>query len=96
MSSNAGTAIGVPEGVAVILRQAEKLASLGDMLMLFAIGVACFGSRCKPGSPHPPDPALPRPHRPTQPGMVITGEDDSGVCGADGSDDLRAQLRDGQ
>ena len=43
MSSSAGAAIGVPEGVAVILRQAEKLPSLGDMLVLFAIGVACFG-----------------------------------------------------
>ena len=43
MSSSAGAAIGVPEGVAVILRQAEKLPSLGDMLVLFAIGVTCFG-----------------------------------------------------
>jgi ABC-type amino acid transport system permease subunit len=43
MSSSAGAAIGVPEGVAVILRQAETLPSLGDMLVLFAIGVACFG-----------------------------------------------------
>ena len=33
----------MPEGIAVILRQAEKLPSLGDMLVLFAIGVACFG-----------------------------------------------------
>jgi His/Glu/Gln/Arg/opine family amino acid ABC transporter permease subunit len=43
MSSSTGAAIGVPEGVAVILRQAETLPSLGDMLALFAIGVACFG-----------------------------------------------------
>jgi ABC-type amino acid transport system permease subunit len=43
MSSSAGAAIGVPEGVAVILRQAETLPSPGDMLVLFAIGVACFG-----------------------------------------------------
>jgi hypothetical protein len=43
MSSSAGAAIGVPEGIAVILRQAEKLPSLGDMLVLFAVGVACFG-----------------------------------------------------
>ena len=43
MSSSAGAAIGVPDGVAVILRQAETLPSLGDMLVLFAIGVACFG-----------------------------------------------------
>jgi hypothetical protein len=43
MSSSAGAAIGVPEGVAVILHQTEKLPSLGDMLVLFAIAVACFG-----------------------------------------------------
>jgi hypothetical protein len=43
MSSSAGAAIGVPEGVAVILRQAETLPSPGDVLVLFAIGVACFG-----------------------------------------------------
>ena len=43
MSSSTGAAIGVPEGVAVILRQAETLPSPGDMLVLFAIGVACFG-----------------------------------------------------
>jgi hypothetical protein len=43
MSSSAGAAIGVPEGIAVILRQAEKLPSLGEMLVLFAVGVACFG-----------------------------------------------------
>jgi ABC-type amino acid transport system permease subunit len=43
MSSSAGAAIGVPEGIAIILRQAEKLPSLGDMLVLFVIGVACFG-----------------------------------------------------
>ena len=43
MSSSAGAAIGVQEGIAVILRQAEQMNSLGDMLLLFAIGVACFG-----------------------------------------------------
>lgn len=43
MSSSVGAAIGVPEGIAVILREAEKMPSLGDMLVLFAIGVACFG-----------------------------------------------------
>jgi hypothetical protein len=43
MSSSAGAAIGVPEGIAVILRNAEKLPSLGDKLVLFAIGVICFG-----------------------------------------------------
>jgi hypothetical protein len=43
MSSSAGAAIGVHEGIAVILRQAEKLPSLGDRLALFALGIACFG-----------------------------------------------------
>lgn len=43
MSSSAGAAIGVHEGIAVILREAQQLHSLGDMLVLFAVGVACFG-----------------------------------------------------
>ena len=43
MSSSAGAAIGVREGIAVLLRQAQQVPSLGDMLILFAIGVACFG-----------------------------------------------------
>jgi hypothetical protein len=43
MSASVGAAIGVPEGIAVILREAEKMPSLGDTLILFAIGVACFG-----------------------------------------------------
>lgn len=43
MSSGAGAAIGVNEGIAVLLRQAELLPSLGDRLVLFAIGVAAFG-----------------------------------------------------
>jgi len=43
MSSSAGAAIGVPEGVAVILRQAEKMPSTGNTLVVFVIGVACFG-----------------------------------------------------
>src|SRR5207248_9833097 len=43
MSSSAGAAIGVPEGIAVILRQAERLPSLGDKLVLFAVGVIFFG-----------------------------------------------------
>ena len=42
MSSSAGAAIGVPEGIAIILRQAEKMPSTGAMLGLFAIGIACF------------------------------------------------------
>ncbi len=43
MSSGAGAAIGVNEGIAVLLRQAEQLPSLGDRLVLFAVGVAAFG-----------------------------------------------------
>ena len=43
MSSGAGAAIGVPEGIAVILRHAEQLPSLGDKFVLFAIGVLFFG-----------------------------------------------------
>lgn len=43
MSSGAGAAIGVKEGIAVILGQAELLPSLGEKLVLFAIGVALFG-----------------------------------------------------
>ncbi len=43
MSSSAGAAIGVPEGVSMILREAEKTHSLTAMLGLFAVGVACFG-----------------------------------------------------
>jgi hypothetical protein len=43
MSSSAGAAVGVTEGIAVILRQAEKLPTIGDKLLLFAIGIACFG-----------------------------------------------------
>jgi len=43
MSSGAAAAIGVTEGISVILRQAEQLPSLADRLVLFAIGVAMFG-----------------------------------------------------
>ncbi|MBS0519446.1 MAG: hypothetical protein JSR90_12190 [Proteobacteria bacterium] len=43
MSSGAGAAIGVGEGIAAILHEAEQLSSLGDRLILFAIGVAAFG-----------------------------------------------------
>jgi hypothetical protein len=43
MSSSAGAAIGVPEGIAVILRQADQLPSLGDKLALFAVGIVFFG-----------------------------------------------------
>jgi len=43
MSSSAGAAIGVTEGITVILRQAEKLPALDDRLILFAIGIVMFG-----------------------------------------------------
>jgi hypothetical protein len=43
MSSSAGAAIGVTEGITVILRQAEQLPDLGDRLVLFAIGIVMFG-----------------------------------------------------
>lgn len=43
MSSSAGAAIGVTEGITVILRQAEQLPTLGDRLVLFAIGIVMFG-----------------------------------------------------
>jgi ABC-type arginine transport system permease subunit len=43
MSSSAGAAIGVTEGITVILRQAEKLPTLDERLVLFAIGIVMFG-----------------------------------------------------
>lgn len=43
MSSSAGAAIGVTEAVAVILRETQQLQALPDKLLLFAIGVVCFG-----------------------------------------------------
>lgn len=43
MSSSAGAAIGVTEGITVILREAEQMAALGDKLVLFAIGILAFG-----------------------------------------------------
>jgi len=43
MSSSAGAAIGVTEGITIILRQAEHLPTLGDRLVLFAIGIVLFG-----------------------------------------------------
>lgn len=43
MSSSAGAAIGVTEAVAVILRETQHLAALQDKLLLFGIGVFCFG-----------------------------------------------------
>src|SRR5205823_5537604 len=41
MSSSVGAAIGVQEGIAIVLRQAEKMPSFGSTLLLFAVGVAC-------------------------------------------------------
>ena len=49
MSSSAGAAIGVPEGIAIILRQAEKMPSTGDMLVLFSVGIVCFGMPLQAG-----------------------------------------------
>ena len=43
MSSSAGAAIGVTEGITVILREAEHLPELGDRLALFALGIVLFG-----------------------------------------------------
>jgi ABC-type arginine transport system permease subunit len=43
MSSSAGAAIGVTEGITVILRKAEQLHSLDERLVLFAVGILMFG-----------------------------------------------------
>jgi len=43
MSSSAGAAIGVTEGITVILRQAEQLPGFADKLVLFALGIVMFG-----------------------------------------------------
>lgn len=43
MSSSTGAAIGVTEGVAVVLREADRWPALGDKLIVFAIGVLAFG-----------------------------------------------------
>jgi hypothetical protein len=42
MSSGAGAAIGVAEGITIILRQAESLHSVSDQALLFALGIICF------------------------------------------------------
>jgi His/Glu/Gln/Arg/opine family amino acid ABC transporter permease subunit len=49
MSSSAGAAIGVTEGIAVILREAVLLPPLGDKLVLFAIGILFFGVTLQAG-----------------------------------------------
>ena len=43
MSSSAGAAIDVQEGVAVILRGADRLPDLGEQLVLYGIGILLFG-----------------------------------------------------
>jgi hypothetical protein len=43
MSSGAAAAIGVTEGISVILRQAEQLPALSDRMVLFAFGIVLFG-----------------------------------------------------
>jgi His/Glu/Gln/Arg/opine family amino acid ABC transporter permease subunit len=43
MSSGAGAAIGVTEGISVILRESAQLPAFGDRLVLFALGIAMFG-----------------------------------------------------
>jgi ABC-type arginine transport system permease subunit len=43
MSSGAAAAIGVPEGISVILGEAAVLPTLGDRLIVFAIGIVLFG-----------------------------------------------------
>jgi hypothetical protein len=43
MSSGAGAAIGVAEGVAVVMREAERWPTLAEKLVVFATGVVCFG-----------------------------------------------------
>jgi hypothetical protein len=43
MSSGAAAAIGVPEGISVILRESSLLPSLGDRLIVFAVGILLFG-----------------------------------------------------
>ena len=43
MASGAAAAIGVPEGISVILRETALLPTLGDRLVIFAIGIMLFG-----------------------------------------------------
>jgi hypothetical protein len=49
MSSSAGAAIGVTEGIAVILREAVLRPALGDKLVLFAVGILFFGITLQAG-----------------------------------------------
>ena len=43
MSSASGAAIGVTEGVATLVRYAMRIESIDQRLLLFAIGIICFG-----------------------------------------------------
>jgi His/Glu/Gln/Arg/opine family amino acid ABC transporter permease subunit len=43
MSSGAAAAIGVPEGISVMVREAALLPTLGDRLVVFAVGIVLFG-----------------------------------------------------
>jgi len=43
MASSAAAAIGVNEGVAAVLREADRWPELGDKLIVFGIGVLAFG-----------------------------------------------------
>ncbi|MEQ8335311.1 hypothetical protein [Nisaea sp.] len=49
MSSSTGAAIGVTEGISVILRAAAPMTSLADKMVLFAIGILCFGLTLQAG-----------------------------------------------
>lgn len=43
MASGAAAAIGVPEGISVMVRESALLPALGDRLIVFAIGIVLFG-----------------------------------------------------
>ena len=43
MASGAAAAIGVPEGISVMVREAALLATLGDRLIVFGVGIVLFG-----------------------------------------------------
>ncbi len=49
MSSSAGAAIGVTEGITVVLRQADRFPDLGHRLVLYGFGIACFGVMLQAG-----------------------------------------------
>lgn len=43
MSSASGAAIGVTEGVATLVRYAMRIEAIDQRLMLFSVGIICFG-----------------------------------------------------